>query len=221
MSDVFISYSQPDAACARDLVERLEGQGMSCWIAPRDIAPSADWAAEIIDAISAARIMVLVFSGASNHSPQVRREVERAVHKQVSILPFRIEDVLPSKSLEFFLSTQHWMDAFTPPRETHYQRLCSYLKSQLALLPAPAGAVHAAVAAAAPDERRQSFAAAQLRHIEGELAPYVGPIAAVLVRRAAAQAGGLQELIERLAGELDSEAERSAFAQRCRLPSAG
>jgi hypothetical protein len=65
-----------------------------CWVAPRDIPPAADWAAEIIAAISAAR----------------------AVHKQVQILPFRIEDVLPSKSLEYFLSSQHWMDAFPPPR---------------------------------------------------------------------------------------------------------
>jgi hypothetical protein len=51
--------------------------------------------------------MVLVFSAASNDSPQVRRDVERAVHKNVIILPFRIEEVMPSKSLEFFLSTQH------------------------------------------------------------------------------------------------------------------
>lgn len=76
------------------------------------LSSAADWAAEIIDAISTARTVVLVFSGSSNQSPQVRREVERAVHKQVEILPFRIEGVLPSKSLEFFLSSQHWMDAF-------------------------------------------------------------------------------------------------------------
>ena len=94
----------------------LEAQGLKCWIAPRDISPSADWAAEIIDAISAARVMLLVFSASSNRSPQVRREVERAVHKGVTVLPFRIEDVLPSKSLEFFLSAQHWLDAFPPPR---------------------------------------------------------------------------------------------------------
>ena len=56
--------------------------------------------------------MVLVFSASSNQSPQVRRGVERAVREQVDILPFRIEDVMPSKSLEFFLSAQHWMDAF-------------------------------------------------------------------------------------------------------------
>ncbi len=93
--NVFISYSQPDRDCAFELVARLESEGIPCWIAPRDIAPSADWAAEIMDAISAARTMILVFSAGSNQSPQVRREVERAVHRQLSILPFRIEDVLP------------------------------------------------------------------------------------------------------------------------------
>ena len=69
-----------------ELVGRIEAEGIDCWIAPRDIAPSADWAAEIIDAISNSRVMILVFSASSNDSPQVRREVERAVHKNVSIL---------------------------------------------------------------------------------------------------------------------------------------
>src|ERR1700723_608694 len=134
--DVFVSYSQPDHGCAMELVDRVEQEGINCWIAPRDIAPSADWAAEIIDAIANSRTMILLFSAHSNESPQVRREVERAVHKQVSILPFRIENVLPSKSLEFFLSTQHWMDAFPPPRDPHYARLCAYLlKTQAAAEP--------------------------------------------------------------------------------------
>src|SRR6202044_97093 len=81
-----VSYSQPERECAQAIVAHLEAQGVRCWIAPRDISPSSDWAEEIIDAITAARVMILVFSSSSNQSPQVRREVERAVHKQVSIL---------------------------------------------------------------------------------------------------------------------------------------
>ncbi len=42
-----------------------------------------------------ARLMVLVFSAHSNASPQVRREVERAIHKQLPVLPFRLEDIAP------------------------------------------------------------------------------------------------------------------------------
>src|ERR1700760_485166 len=133
--EVFVSYSQPDHDCAMELVARVEQQGVNCWIAPRDIAPSADWAAEIIDAISNARVMVLIFSSSSNASAQVRREVERAVHKQVSILPFRIENWLPPKSLKYFWSAQHWRDAFSPPREPYYAKLAAYLKARMGEAP--------------------------------------------------------------------------------------
>src|SRR6202048_206435 len=159
--DAFISYSQPDRECAVELVARLEAEGINCWIAPRDIAPSADWGAGIMDAISSVRVMILVFSANSNLSPQVRREVERAVHKQLSVLPFRIEDVLPSKSLEFFLSAQHWMDAFPPPRHPHYARLCAYLKTQMA-----AERAQPALPTAAAGASSHAFDSAELLHVE-------------------------------------------------------
>src|SRR5271154_5343866 len=165
--DVFISYSQADRECAFELVARLEGQGIECWIAPRDITPSADWAAAIMDAISAARVMILVFSSSSNVSPQVRREVERAVHKELIILPFRIEDVLPSKSLEFFLSTQHWLDAFPAPREPHYARLATYLKMQMDTGSAPQSLLERAPAVGA---NSRAIDAGELQHIERQLA---------------------------------------------------
>jgi hypothetical protein len=210
---VFVSYSQPDRECAFELVARLEGEGIECWIAPRDIAPSSDWAAEIMDAISAARTMILVFSASSNQSPQVRREVERAVHKQIDVLPFRIDNVLPSKSLEFFLSTQHWMDAFPPPREPHYARLCAHLKARTVAAPAqppPAAQVQPPVAA-----QLYPFDAADLQHIERQLAAYIGPLAKHLVKAAAARAANNADLIGRLAVELDTDAERREFARRC------
>lgn len=210
--EVFISYSQPDRDCAFELVSRIEEQAIECWIAPRDIAPSADWAAEIIDAIGRARVMILVFSASSNDSPQVRREVERAVHKQVSILPFRIEEVLPSKSLEYFLSAQHWMDAFPPPREPHYARLCGYLKSRLAAPPGQPFETRASHAGAGS----LALGEAQMRHIERQLAGYIGPVARHLVKTAATRSAGIDELVARLAAELDTEIERRDFIQRCR-----
>jgi hypothetical protein len=211
--DIFISYSQPDHDCAFELVARLEAHGVDCWIAPRDIAPSADWAAEIVDAISSARVMILVYSANSNLSPQVRREVERAVHKQLSILTFRIEDVPPSKSLEFFLSAQHWMDAFQPPREPHYERLCAYVKAQLGSAP-PQRPVQTSTAAAGPNIHH--FDAAQLRYIERCLAGYIGPLARHLVKSAAARAAGTEDLITHLAVELETESDRYEFSRRCR-----
>ena len=62
-------------------------------------------------------MLVLVFSAAANASAQVRREVERAGSRDIPILPIRIEDVLPAKSLEYFLSEAHWLTATNPPSE--------------------------------------------------------------------------------------------------------
>jgi hypothetical protein len=232
--DVFVSYSQPDSDCAFELVSWIERHGISAWIAPRDVAPMSDWAAEIIDAISAARIMILVFSAASNDSPQVRREVERAVHKQLRILPFRIDDVVPSKSLEYFLSSQHWLDAFPPPREPHYLRLCTFLASALAVPGAPASPAAAAAAAAtdtaampssasrrdsrvAAAGRAFSLQGAQRDQFDRQLAHYIGPVAKHLVRRAAATAADFDDMTRLLAAEIDSEPDRRAFISSCRL----
>jgi hypothetical protein len=215
--EVFISYSKPDYDCAMELVARVESEGIDCWIAPRDIAPSADWAAEIIDAISSARVMILIFSASSNDSPQVRREVERAVHKNVNILPFRIDRVAPSKSLEYFLSSQHWMDAFPPPRETHYVRLCAYLKNHLGKLqPERSAAPDITSTQPAPILVKPPWDTAEVVRIERLLAGYIGPIARHLVKAAAAQVSSLDELVAQLAKELETETDRHEFSRRWR-----
>ena len=112
-----------DAVCAT-----LEGRGIRCWVAPRDILPGTDWGEAIIDAIEQSRVMILIFSGHANESPQIKREVERAVNKNVTVVPLRIENVPMSKSLEYFVSTPHWMDALNPPLEQHLNHLADTLK---------------------------------------------------------------------------------------------
>ena len=91
--DVFISYSHQDKATADAVCASLERAGIRCWIAPRDIVPGTDWGESIIDAMARAEIMVLIFSGHANSSAQIKREVERAVNKDLPVIPLRIEDV--------------------------------------------------------------------------------------------------------------------------------
>jgi tetratricopeptide (TPR) repeat protein len=119
----FISYSTRDTTAAEAVCDGLEESGISCWIAPRDVAPGTSWAAAIDKAIDTCRLMVLVFSSHSNSSPQVVREVCNAVSNQIPIIPFRIENILPSGAMNYFLSTVHWFDAITPPLEDHISRL--------------------------------------------------------------------------------------------------
>ncbi len=134
---VFISYSSIDKSEADAVCDALESGGIECWMAPRDIVPGSDWGESIIDAIERSRVMVLVFSANANASPQIPREVERAVHKGVSIIPFRIEDVAPEKSMEYFISTAHWLDAFDPEPSHHLPYLTETVQARLAGSQAP------------------------------------------------------------------------------------
>ncbi len=128
---VFVSYSAKDkkwgdAACAA-----LESLDIGCWIAPRDIVPGTEWGASIIGGIDACKVMVLVFSAQANESPQVRREVERAIHKGLVIVPLRVEKVNPSGALEYALSNTHWLDAFEPPMDVKMRELAHAVKALL------------------------------------------------------------------------------------------
>src|SRR5277367_4574074 len=129
--DVFISYSSKDKPIADGVCATLEQHGLRCWIAPRDIVPGAEWSTSIIQALNEARVFVLVLSHSANESNQIKREVERAVHNGTPIIPYRIEDVMPADALEYFLSTPHWLDAFTPPVERHAQTLAGAVKRLL------------------------------------------------------------------------------------------
>ena len=68
--DAFISYSTKDKTSANAACAVLEGEGVRCWIAPRDIRPGVEWGASIVEAIDHCHVMVLIFS-ASATAPEV------------------------------------------------------------------------------------------------------------------------------------------------------
>jgi hypothetical protein len=72
--------------------------------------------------------MVVIFSSSANSSKQIQREVQRAFEREVPVVPFRIENVAPEKSLAYYMGPVHWLDALTPPLEQHLQKLVVSLK---------------------------------------------------------------------------------------------
>lgn len=121
--DVFICHSSKDRTLANAICAKLEANRIRCWIAPRDVVPGLEYAQSIVEAIGATRLTVLVFSQNANQSPHVHRELERTASHGIPILPFRVEDVVPAPSVEYFISDAHWLDALTPPMEEHLDYL--------------------------------------------------------------------------------------------------
>jgi hypothetical protein len=221
--DVFLSHSHVDKHYADAICHCLENAGVRCWVAPRDIRPSEDWAEAIINGMDQCRILLLIFSSNSNNSPQVRREVERAVNKGLTILPFRIEAVPPSKSLEYFISTQHWLDAFGRDLDASLAELLHCVtavlgtRQQDGTRPAMAAASASIPAAplAASGSEAPTLQAAELEPITLELARILGPIARKLVKRATLAGRSRQDVIATVAQEIDDAAERKQFLSRC------
>jgi hypothetical protein len=157
--DVFICHSSKDRTIANAICATLEQHRIRCWMAPRDILPGSDYAGSIIEAVSATRLTVLVFSDNSNQSPHVRREIERTVSRGIPILPFRVDEVVPSPSLEYFISDAHWLDAVTPPLERHLKQLVRVVQALLESMTTTSGSAPVTVVAQDPLAARRTPAA--------------------------------------------------------------
>src|SRR6266481_4727848 len=129
--DVFVSYSSKDKASADAICQRLESEGVICWLAPRDVDAGTDWTERIIQAIDSCPVFVLVFSENANQSDHVRREVAKACSSRLAVIPVRIANTVPSSSLAYFLGTVHWLDAVIPPLDQHLSLLTQRVKQLL------------------------------------------------------------------------------------------
>jgi hypothetical protein len=157
--DVFISYAAEDKPIADMICAVAERRGIRCWMAPRDIAPGADWRESILTAIRAGRGLVLVFSEHANASRHVNREVDCAIEAGLPVVPFRTQDIGPRGSLEYSLYGVHWLDAVTPPLEAHATRLAELLRSMLAVQGTHAAPPEVVRERAVPAPRQMSGAA--------------------------------------------------------------
>jgi TPR repeat protein len=165
--DVFISYASEDKIVADAVCAMLESHAVRCWIAPRDVLPGMAYGEAIIDAIRGCRIMILVFSSKSNASAHIPKEIERAVSAGVAVIPFRIEDVRPGKSLDYFIGSVHWLDALTLPLEQHIERLVQNVQTLLSrdvpvIEPKKSSATAAPLASVASSPARPSWLYAAL-----------------------------------------------------------
>ena len=219
--DVFISFSSLDSADAALLCERLEKDGIVCWISTRDVKPGENYQAAIVNAIKTAKIVVLAFSANANASPEVSKELSLASAFKVTVIPVRMTEALPQGAFLYELSTRQWIDAFKKWDSalellvSTAKRICAR-SSEMEDRPAfekPA-AEKSRRPSHSPSRGTLQIPGAELEEARNVLAYFVGPIAQVLVKRAASVSASLSDFKERLASELPTAEERKAFLQR-------
>ena len=115
--EVFISYSSMDEKIAQAVCHRLEEDGVTCWMAPRDVIPGLKFEGQIVRAIKECAVMVLVFSPHSNESDHVGNEVAQAFNASKIIIPFLVEETDINDNLDYYLRSKHWLVAYPDYRE--------------------------------------------------------------------------------------------------------
>ena len=145
-ASVFISYASQDQKVANTLCKALEGRGFSCWIASRNIAPGENFQIAIVRAIRSAKIMLLVFTGNSNNSDEMAKELALASQSKLIVVPLLIDDVRPNDAFSYEFATRQWIDFFSD-WETAIEQLAHRISVALAT---EAPAAQPAAAEAAP-----------------------------------------------------------------------
>ena len=139
--DIFVCHSSEDRPVANLACTKLEAAGLKCWIAPRDPIPGIPYGRQLVDAISTSTVVLLIFSSDSNKSEHVLRELELAADRNKMVVPFRIQDVLPSGDLEYYIRRVHWLDALSPPYDEKLDELVVLMQRIIGYTPAkPASA---------------------------------------------------------------------------------
>ena len=109
---IFISYSSKDQEIAETICQALEARGYNCWIACRDVHPGENFQEAIVQALRSARAMLLVFTSNANNSEEIKKELVLAGRHHVTVVPVRVEDVVPNDAFSYEFATRQWVDLF-------------------------------------------------------------------------------------------------------------
>jgi TIR domain len=226
MPNVFISYSHvsPDQELAWQLAELLEANGLTVFVDTK-IRIGEDWVEQIDRQLRMSQYFVVLLSAASIQSDMVRREIALAYKlrkaKQLTILPVRMDITreLPYDIGAYLDLIQYvvWYpgDSFDPICRRILQAIAEPEKGvmQMAaqrsvlspLNDPPRGAETAQPANLKPFDRPE------LERVKEQLAVYIGPLARMIVDRAAKKAANWRELYDILAAEVPAGEERKKF----------
>jgi hypothetical protein len=234
ISHIFICFSSKDDAVARAVVQFLEAQGLKCWISLRDILPGQNYQEIIVLALEQATSIVFLFSKFSNASAEIKKELSLAQRLEKPVFPLRLSPITPSGALRYELATRQWIDIF-PDRKQALRKLVETIRNVPhdpaegdAARASPMAVIHSSTVDSAPTQGEPAAAKTMARAerrpvimpgsqefetIRALLARHIGPIAKILVQKAAAEACTQDDLCERLASHVTTPSDRAAFLE--------
>jgi hypothetical protein len=216
----FISYRHvsPDQELAQAISESLTRSGHKIFVDSK-IEVGARWVDTIEREIQSAQFFVVLLSEQSIRSDMVRQEValahQLAVDRKLCLLPVRVAytAALPYDLAAYLNPLQHSMWNQGDPFDRVATEIEAAINHQVGLPFHIAEAEQHKGMSGGPTAT-VSFDAENLDRLAKALAVYVGPMARVLVSRAAQQAQTWKQLYDTLAEEVPASERKSFLAKR-------
>src|SRR5205807_8818963 len=99
------------------IVGRLQAAGGGVWLDQRDISGATIYGNEIVEGIKNCAVFVIMCSGTSLHSRNVRQEIQLAWKYERPYLPLMLEPVTIPQELEYWLEGWQWLAVHDRPEE--------------------------------------------------------------------------------------------------------
>ena len=103
-AEIFISYARVDRDRIEPLLDSLRAINVSFWVDEGNIHAATLWSEEIVDAINACTVMVVILSDNSTTSDNVVKEVMLASELKKPILPVYLEETEVPRKLQYQLA---------------------------------------------------------------------------------------------------------------------
>lgn len=193
----FLSYSRDDESLAMRFAHDLRERGIAMWVDQLDIRPSERWDRAIERAVRECRGLVVILSPRSVASDNVADEISFAIDSGKSVLPIMIERcTLPLRITRMqVINATGSYDRALEQCVCELQRAAGAPASPAEPAPTPKGIADPEILATA----------------KARLTGVVGPIAGILVDKAARRACSAKELYELLTEHIENESDRERF----------
>jgi len=207
MARYFISYSRSDQAFALRFAQDLKTAGVDVWVDQLDIPIGQNWDRSVEAAVRDCEGFVIILSPRSAASEHVADEVACALEDHKHIIPILIEKC----TIPMRLARLQFIDA-----TSDYHNALARFQLIIGAAPSSAAAIAPAASASAVQTKPVAhWAPGLLVRAEQRLTEHVGPIARLLVSKAAGAAGNEAELYASLALAIPDAAERANFLRQC------
>lgn len=121
MKDICIVYQKENKSLAKKLVSKLESDGISCFVAPRDYKQEVK--ESLKETIENAKILLLIIDNNSAKSKEQMDALEVALENELDVIPFVVEKIESTLYSEHFFYAFSWVDAYDDSFDDAYEVL--------------------------------------------------------------------------------------------------